>query len=111
MPRSSAQVANLTTARQTGTLPQEPYDFGAIISHSASITWTSIAANSTQEQTVSVPGATAGNNLDVTPASSPGAGLMWTAYISTSGTIVVRMANVTTGAITPNTVSWRIDVS
>ena len=111
MPRSAAQVTNLTTARQSGTLPQEPYDFGAIISHSASITWTSIAANTTQEQSVTVLGASAGNNVDVTPVSSPGAGLLWTGYVSTSGTVVVRMANVTTGAITPNTVSWRIDVS
>ena len=111
MPRSASQVTSLTTARQTGTLPQEPYDYGAIISHSASITWASIAANSTQEQTVTVPGATSGNNVYVTPASSPGAGLMWVAYVSSANTVTVRMLNFTAAPVTPATVSWRIDVS
>lgn len=111
MPRSSSQVALLTTARQTGTLVQEPQDFGAIISHSASITWSSIAANSTQEQTVTVTGAAAGNNVYVTPASSPGAGLMWTAYVSSANTVTVRMLNSTASPVTPTTVSWRFDVS
>ena len=111
MPRSASQVASLTTARQTGTLPQEPYDFGAIISHSASITWTSIAANSTQEQNVTVTGAASGHNVDVTPASSPGAGLIWAAYVSATNTITIRMLNSTASPVTPATMSWRIDVS
>ncbi len=111
MPRQAAQVASLTTARQAGTLPQEPYDFGAIISHSASITWTSIAANTTQEQTVTVSGASSGNNVDVTPASSPGTGLLWVAYISAANIVTVRMLNSTAAPVTPATVSWRVDVS
>ena len=111
MPRSASQVTSLTTARQTGTLPQEPYDFGAIISHSASITWTSIAANSTQEQTVTVTGATSGNNVDTTPASNPGAGLLWCAYVSSANAVTVRMLNSTASPVTPAAVSWRIDVS
>lgn len=93
-------------------MPLEPLDPPAIISASASLSWTSIPANSTAEVSVTVQGAAVGNSVDVTPASSPGAvGLMWVAYASAANTATARVLNSTAAAVTPTTVSWRINVS
>lgn len=70
----------------------------------------SIAAQTTAELTVAVSGAEVGDQVVVTPTRGIESGLVWCGYISTAGTAVVRLANVTVAAIDPASRSWRVDV-
>lgn len=78
-----------------------------LIPGSATLTYTSISAQTCQEQTLTVNGATAGKGAFFSPAATLGnTNLSWSAWVSASATISVRVCNPTTGAITPNAVTW-----
>ena len=71
------------------------------------ITWPSIPAHSTADKTVSVPGALISKHAAIAHLSTPPkSGLMWGAYVAANDTVTVRLANVTTSAITPNINYW-----
>lgn len=70
----------------------------------------SIPANSTAEMTMTVTGAVLGDNVIVTPLGAPEAGLIWGGYVSTTNTVVVRLANVTTSAIDPANRSFNVNL-
>jgi len=60
----------------------------------------SIAANTTDETTITVTGAVSGDPVAVT-ASALESGLVLTAFVSAADTVTVRLGNVTVGAIDP----------
>lgn len=75
---------------------------GKILAKTQNLDFASIAANTTSELTVSVPGATTANGrVSVTPANGIEAGLVVTGYVSAANTVTVRVGNVTVGAINP----------
>jgi len=70
----------------------------------------SISANTTAELTASITGVTtSGWSVSVSPTSALDAGIMWSAYVSASNTVTVRLANVTGGAINPSATDFVID--
>ena len=73
-----------------------------------SLDWPSIPAGSTSELTVAVTGAQVGDEGVASPQSAPEAGLVWSAYVGTNGSVTVRMANVTVSAINPAARTWRV---
>ena len=69
------------------------------------LTWGSIAAGASGEQSVTVSGAPAGVNARVIigpPASGVNAGLVAQAWVSAANTVRIRLTNVTGSAITPH---------
>ncbi len=70
----------------------------------------SIPAQSSATQTITVTGASIGDNCHASPNADIGAGLIWSAWISGGSTVTVRVSNPTAGAITPVTATWRADV-
>lgn len=82
-----------------------------ILSAAASLAFTSITAGSSQELTISVPGASsAACGVFASPQAVLAVGLSWCARISGADTVSVRITNSTAGAITPATVVWRVVV-
>lgn len=74
-----------------------------------SLDFTSIAAHTTSELTVSVPGVVLRDIVVATPESLV-SGLMWNAYVSAVDTVRLRLANVTTSAIDPVSGAWTFDI-
>ncbi|MGF6951869.1 hypothetical protein QF028_004374 [Neobacillus sp. B4I6] len=70
----------------------------------------SIPAQGSAIQTITVSGASIGDNCYVSPNADIGAGLVWSAWVSAGSTITVRVSNPTAGAITPTTATWRADL-
>ena len=86
---------------------------GAVATNHRSATGTldfsSIAANTTAELTITVTGAVVGDTCSATPNGAPEAGLVWSAYVSSANTVTVRLGNTTTSSIDPASRSWRVD--
>lgn len=76
------------------------------------ITFTAISANSCQNQTTTVTGATTSMVVIAQPSAALAAShdLDWSARISASNTVEIKVCNVTTGSITPNAVAWNVRV-
>ena len=97
----AAQVNNFTTAqRSLGT--------GSIIPvSSTTLTYTSIASNVTQDQTVTVSGASI-NDIVLVGYPALVAGLGATAFVSAANTVTIRLDNATAGAIVPGALVFNI---
>ena len=74
----------------------------------ATITWTAIAPQTTQDQTVALAGATINDNVLIGPPASVTSGILFSAFVSASNAITVRAANVTSGTITPAAAAYRV---
>ena len=74
----------------------------------ATITWTAIAPQTTQDQTVALTGATINDNAIIGPPASVTSGILFSAFVSGSDAITVRAANVTSGTITPAAAAYRV---
>ena len=70
----------------------------------------SIPAHSTVEMTVAIADAATGDAVTVTPTGGVPAGLTWCGYVSTPGTVVIRVGNVTSAPIDPPSLQWILDV-
>lgn len=67
-----------------------------------SLTWGSIGAGGSTEQSINVPGAAVGDRVVIgLPSSGIDAGLIPVAWASAANTVRVRLSNITGGAITP----------
>lgn len=80
---------------------QQQIPFGPV-----TITYTSIAANTCQEQTVTVTGAVGGRPVFASPVGQLGANLAPSARVSGTNTVSIKVCNVTVGAITPAAIPW-----
>ena len=79
---------------------------------SATLNFPSIPANSTSELTITVTGAALGDSVMASPDSTSvpmEAGLVWSAHVTASNTVAVRLANVTTSAIDPLNRTWKVN--
>lgn len=73
--------------------------------------YTSIAAQSGQEQTFTVTGAAVTGIAMVSPKSNLGdANLVWVAWVSAADTVIVRIINPALLASTPSAVNWNVVV-
>ena len=103
------------TANRTYTLPDATGTVALTsnlpLSANATLTYTAIAAQTCQEQTVTVAGAATTGVASASPAASVGnANLSWSAWVSAANTVSVRVCNVTAGSVTPSAVSWQVRV-
>jgi hypothetical protein len=80
------------------------------LSASATLDFGSIAAQTTAELTITVTGSASGDTCYASPATGIEANLVWSAFVSASNTVTVRVANITGAAIDPASRSWRADV-
>lgn len=58
--------------------------------------------------TVTVPGATAGMHVKITPQADPGVGAWWYGFVSSANTVTVRVGAVV--ALTPASVVYSVEV-
>ena len=88
-------------------------EFTAMIGGSGTLTFTAIAAQTCQEQTIAVTNASTTNfGVQVAPRATLGnTNLSWSAWVSVSGTVSVRVCNPTAGSITPSAVAWGVTVN
>jgi hypothetical protein len=100
----------------TASIPQKlSFNGGSTISKvllaSGTLTYTAIAAETCQEQTLPVTGAATTGTASASPAASLGSSnLAWSAWVSAANTVSVRVCNVTTGSLTPLAVTWNVEV-
>lgn len=78
-----------------------------IYSGSAILTFTSIPAQSCQEQTLAVRGAVAGQGAFFSPGASLGnPNLSWSSWVSANNTVSVRVCNPSNNVVRPSAVTW-----
>jgi hypothetical protein len=78
---------------------------------SATLTYTAIAAQTCQEQSVTVAGAAGTGVASASPTASLGSvNLSWSAWVSAANTVSVRVCNPSAGSITPSAVAWQARV-
>jgi hypothetical protein len=75
-----------------------------------SLTFPAIAANSSNVQTITITGASVGDNCYSSPSGDVGTNLVWSSWVSSANTISIRLANPTTASITPTVQTWRAGV-
>lgn len=69
------------------------------------IVFTSVAANTMQDQTQTLTGLFSGDTILANPnAVAPVSGIQYSGFVPADGTLGLRAANITTGAVTPNSV-------
>lgn len=81
-----------------------------ILPASAVLAFPSIAANSQQELTISLTGATAGAMVSLGPPAALAVGLIATARVSAAGVVTVRVSNITGSPITPASATYNVVV-
>ncbi|MDP4160933.1 MAG: right-handed parallel beta-helix repeat-containing protein [Bacillota bacterium] len=77
---------------------------------SLALDFPSIFAFSTAELSVTVQGASLYDRVMATPNGAIESGLVWVAYVSSTDTIKLRLANLTNAAIDPVSRAWLIDL-
>lgn len=70
----------------------------------------SLAAGTCGSGTVAVASSTTAEGVVATPASYPGDGITWMGYVSTAGTVTVKVCNFTSGALTPASTAYNVRV-
>lgn len=76
-----------------------------------SLSFTSpLAAGGHAELTVEVLTARVGDTAMATPAADPGAGIVWSAWVSADDTVTVRIVNPTGSSATLTPQVWRVAV-
>lgn len=111
---NNVQLTGTFTAARKATFPDASGEVAImpsatrVLQGSAILTYTAIAANACQEQTISVTNANTTNfGVFASPRAALGnANLSWSAWVSVPGTVSVRVCNVTTGSVTPSAVAW-----
>lgn len=84
-----------------------------ILNGSATLTYTAIAAQTSQEKTLTITGASTTNfGVFCSPRATLGnANVSWSAWVSAADTVSVRVTNPTAASITPSAVAWGCTVN
>lgn len=98
----------LFTAQQGLKVGSNGNTTNTILNGTGTLTFTAIAAQTGQEQTLAIANASTSNfGVFCSPRATLGnVNLTWSAWVSSSGTVSVRVTNPTAGSITPSAVSW-----
>ena len=81
------------------------------LSNTASLNFPSVAAGATAELTISVVGAQIGDVVFASPETTLEADLLWSAYVSATDVVTVRVGNLNLLApINPTARTWRVVV-
>lgn len=80
------------------------------LSDTANLTFIPLPPDITDEVNVTVNGATVGSSCECTPLAPINAGLTWSCYVSAANTATVRLTNVASSVIFPNTIDWKVSV-
>jgi hypothetical protein len=86
---------------------QKSLGLGGIIPLTATVTYTLIGSNLSQDQTVTVSGASI-NDLVIVGPPNLAAGLNVFGFVSAANTVTLRMDNSTAGGITPGALTFNI---
>jgi len=81
---------------------------GALTGTTASLGGSALSAGACASGSVSVTGATASMAVSVSPAADPGAGFSWMGFVSSSGTVTVRLCAIAAG--TPASTTYNVRV-
>lgn len=96
------RVSNDLSGSQRGLI------LGGVTQIQATLTYTEITSNITQNQTATVSGASLGDYVIVACTTALAAGLEITAFVSAANTVTVRIGNASAGAITPGALLFNI---
>jgi hypothetical protein len=80
------------------------------LSNTATLTFTSIAQSACNEQTISLTGATTGDEVILGAPAAVEQGFVWSGYVSSASTVTVRMCKITSGTVTPAALAWRATI-
>ncbi|HEY3265335.1 MAG TPA: glycosyl hydrolase family 28-related protein [Armatimonadota bacterium] len=95
-------IKNTLAVSQSGAITVGGWARGA-----ATLDFPSIPAGSQAELTMAAPGAGSGDVVAAAPGSGLEAGLAYSAYVPTSGSVTVRVLNTTASAIDPVARVWK----
>jgi len=99
------------TANQTYTFPNQTATVALDISATTgSLGGTSLAAGACTSGTTTATGASTSMAVVATPNADPGASFFWTAFVSSSNTVTVRICNFTSAAATPTATTYSVRV-
>ena len=76
----------------------------------ASLNFSSIAANAIAALTVTVTGAVVGATVKLGPPAAIEAGLVWCGYVSSANTVTIRIHNSSGSAVDPVAATWSVRV-
>jgi hypothetical protein len=97
------------TANRTATFPDANGTIAfALSGASSSIGGSSLAAGACATGTASVANSTASMAVAVSPATDPGTGFTWNAWVSAAGTVTVRVCNVSGASATPTATAYNV---
>jgi hypothetical protein len=76
----------------------------------SSIGGSALAAGVCTSGTASVTGAGTSMAVAASPTADPGSGILWSAWVSASGIVTVRVCNISTASVTPNALAYNVRV-
>jgi hypothetical protein len=76
----------------------------------SSIGGSALAAGVCASGTASVTGAGTSMAVAASPTADPGSGILWSAWVSASGIVTVRVCNISTASVTPNALAYNVRV-
>lgn len=82
-----------------------------ILTGSATLDFTSTAAQTSSELTITVTGAVVNDVVSVGPPAAPNANSSFSAYVSATNTVTVRFNNYSSGAIDPASATYKVTVT
>lgn len=77
---------------------------------SGGLSFSSIAARSCRDSSIPVTGADVGSAASASPGGNLGSNLFWSAWVSATGSVTVRVCNLSAAAVTPAALSWKVQV-
>jgi hypothetical protein len=97
------------TSLRTITWPDASGTVGLVLTGTTgSLGGSALGAGACTSTTVSITGATTSMTASVSPAADPGAGFSWMGFVSSSGTVTVRLCAIAAGTPTSTTYNVRV---
>lgn len=81
-----------------------------IFSNTATLTYPLIATTASNDQTMTITGASVGDTVALGSPAAPTAGIVFYAFVSAPDTVTVRAMNITGGNVTPGALDFTVTV-